>query len=777
MLDTVTQRLKSEVKVLVEDERPSPSYPELPEADPVTGESSRKGLFIKGDAAGHPLIKVGLNAGYEWIEHVAPDLENDQDKGRTDFDVIIVGCGATGFAAGVRAHERGLRYLVIESERFCSLIQSFTKGKPLFNEPHSIEQKGSVWFEECPKEELLERWEAKREEISLNLNEFEKVLDITGSQGEFTVKTDKSNYTTAQVLVAIGKSGNPRKAGVPGESEYADRIYHILADPDVYSGKNVLVYGGGDVAAEACLALSEDNNVTLATIDKSFIFPKKRNADALLKLQKEGKLDIHFNTELKRIEEGQVVLNEMDTDEEMQLENDVIFEMIGAVPSIGFFKKIGINPEGSWTGNPWLAGLVSLMSFAALSFWAWTTGFDSVQGLWGNLSGLGFIAGLGALAYMGTKRNKWAWLGLTILISYTIYASKSSSPRFPFHWIGADAIAEYLGSGFLGWFVPNAILALKGAPSFWYTALYTFLVVFFGIRAMKRWGNDYDDNYQRWRYISIMAFQIVFFIVVNMILSAVIGKYYWRGWGLYQPFPLFYNTFFWWYPGDPATIKWFFIGFGTFLTVVAIPIFVKYHGMRFCTWVCGCGGLAETLGDTWRHLSPKGLKSRKWEFMGPVVLVWSFVSLAVIVIAHNSTGSNGVWQSYDYIVDFWLVAVIPIGLYPFFGGKVWCRYWCPLAHYMKFLSAWYGKLRIVSNDKCISCTQCSKYCQVGVDVMDFAKKQEPFDNKNSSCIHCGICITVCPVDVLSFDTINGKESTGPTEPGYTVSNSGIRFLG
>ena len=197
----------------------------------------------------------------------------------------------------------------------------------------------------------------------------------------------------------------------------------------------------------------------------------------------------------------------------------------------------------------------------------------------------------------------------------------------------------------------------------------------------------------------------------------------------------------------------------------------------FCTWVCGCGGLAETFGDAWRHLAPKGLKSRKWEFMGPVVLVWSIVSLAVIIIAFNSAGNNSVWRSYDYIVDFWLVAVIPIGLYPFFGGKVWCRYWCPLAHYMKFLSAWYGKLRIVSNDKCISCTQCSKYCQVGVDVMDFAKNQKPFDNKNSSCIHCGICITVCPVDVLSFDTINGKLTESPSEPGLEVRSSGIRFLG
>jgi len=71
---------------------------------------------------------------------------------------------------------------------------------------------------------------------------------------------------------------------------------------------------------------------------------------------------------------------------------------------------------------------------------------------------------------------------------------------------------------------------------------------------------------------------------------------------------------------------------------------------------------------------------------------------------------------------------------------------------MQLWSKWFGKLRIVSNCKCITCGECSRYCQVGIDVMGFAKNHQEFSNKNSSCIHCGICITVCPMDVLTFDT-------------------------
>jgi polyferredoxin len=86
---------------------------------------------------------------------------------------------------------------------------------------------------------------------------------------------------------------------------------------------------------------------------------------------------------------------------------------------------------------------------------------------------------------------------------------------------------------------------------------------------------------------------------------------------------------------------------------------------------------------------------------------------------------------------------------------VWCRYWCPLAKMMQLLSTFYTRLgisrfRIAANDKCIACGECSRNCQVGIDVQGYALKQEALDNATSSCIGCGICVTACPMDVLSF---------------------------
>ncbi len=130
---------------------------------------------------------------------------------------------------------------------------------------------------------------------------------------------------------------------------------------------------------------------------------------------------------------------------------------------------------------------------------------------------------------------------------------------------------------------------------------------------------------------------------------------------------------------------------------------------------------------------------------------------------------------YKLLVDVWAAGILPVTLYPFLGGKVWCRYWCPLAKLMQaaskaFTKFGFGRFRINANNKCIACGECSRYCQVGIPVMQFALKQDPIENVNSSCIGCGICVTVCPMDVLTFE---GR----PIAPGdKSASGNGIHSV-
>jgi polyferredoxin len=285
---------------------------------------------------------------------------------------------------------------------------------------------------------------------------------------------------------------------------------------------------------------------------------------------------------------------------------------------------------------------------------------------------------------------------------------------------------------------------------------------------MKRWGLDHKDKFQVWRYASYMSFQVVFFFLIPEILFQWAVKYQWvgerlasdpqfagqawRSYGLAYAWPLFFYTFL----DNPHHI---WLVWGALLAFVIIPVLAIWHGKRYCSWICGCGALAETVGDRWRHLAPKGRASRRWEAMNTAMLVLAaavtVVALTRGLIAWLEAPAGAGLKLYHVLGDVWLVGIIPLTLYPFLGGKTWCRYWCPLAKMMELFSKAYTKLgvsryRIEANEKCIACTECTRNCLVGIDVMSFALKQEPITNANSSCIGCGICVTVCPMDVLSF---------------------------
>ncbi len=700
------------VRALFAPKKPEPSYPRLPLVG-ENGESSVPGVYLVGEVGGTPLIKLGLNQGVEVIERLRRELGESSPAEGELYDVIIVGAGSSGLGAAMRAHELGLRYVVLESERVAMTVVNMFKGKFLFAEPLDVPNRSSMWFEECTREELLERWNEQIERTGLDIRTHEKVVGLRRQGDRIEVESVDAVYRARRVVLCVGKAGNPRKAGVPGEKEHADKLFHQLSDPDEVRDKHVLVYGGGDVAAEAALALCDHNRVTMATIDEELTFPRKRNRDALLERQRAGALDLRMATRLTRIDRDTATIRPAEGPEET-LRNDLVFEMIGAELPLGFFRRAKIKLEGDWDVRRWV--YLALVSVFVYSFYS--------------------------LKKFPEMPYAWPFNHLISVEGFAPVLTSIFDIAFaPFAWMFESAALEQMRSTL--WFQQGYL----------YSLIYTIVMVVFGWLAFKRWsGIARDDRYQKWRYATLVTFQVLFFLIVNVIaVQAMSIEYTWRAWGLYQPWPLFFNTFHWWNTSDPRVLLYGFIGAGLLGTFVAIPIASLKHGKRFCTWICGCGGLAETLGDRWRHLSPKGRRSRAWEFQGFVILIAVLIVTLITVGAFQTRADNGWAKAYAYLVDFWLVAVIPIALYPFFGGKVWCRYWCPLAAWNQILAAWYGRLKIKANDKCISCTMCSRYCQVGVDVMAFAKNQEAFDNRNSSCIHCGICIDVCPMDVLSFD--------------------------
>lgn len=411
-----------------------------------------------------------------------------------------------------------------------------------------------------------------------------------------------------------------------------------------------------------------------------------------------------------------------------------------------------------------------------------------------------------------SSRGFWAWIaGIALTGFYVILYF------FP----------EYLGlvqggqsKGLISLFDPLSKM-LSGNPAsqwFVYGTLYTVAILAFGVKFIWKYRHN---RYEVIRTFSVMFFQTAFAFIIPEIMARLNGNlpYY----DLKNIWPLNYynferyriNAFI-----DAGDIGLAMLIFGVLSIFVITPILTYKYGKRwYCSWVCGCGGLAETAGDPFRHLSDKRLSAWKVErwvvhsvvvfvtlmttaviysylgndtskywltkgsFLGGVtaiitlVFLWAmifkrkqlkqdaqygaigyFVVIIALISLHYFSGDGNIFllkseslrKSYGFLIGSIFSGVIGTGFYPIFGNRVWCRFGCPMAAIMGFQQRLFSRFRITTNGgQCISCGNCSAYCEMGIDVRAYAQKGENI--VRSSCVGCGICSAVCPRGVLKLE--------------------------
>jgi ferredoxin-type protein NapH len=300
--------------------------------------------------------------------------------------------------------------------------------------------------------------------------------------------------------------------------------------------------------------------------------------------------------------------------------------------------------------------------------------------------------------------------------------------------------------------------ALHGGEAdqwFLYGFMYTAAIMVMGLRMFFRYRHQ---PYHLWRTGSLVFFQLAFAFLIPAFLKRMNQ-------------PEFYFTYFWplkpeyLFPSKIADITQssgsvgiFMIAWGVIASFIATPILTYFYGKRwYCSWVCGCGGLAETLGDPWRHLSDKSVEA--WRFER-----WSIHSVLVLIIlvtallwANSFMGgellgdiSLSASRWYGFFVGAVLSGVVGVGFYPLLGSRVWCRFFCPMAAVLGLWQRFFSRFRISTNGgQCISCGNCSTYCEMGIDVRAYAQRGENI--VRASCVGCGVCASVCPRGVLKLE--------------------------
>ena len=435
---------------------------------------------------------------------------------------------------------------------------------------------------------------------------------------------------------------------------------------------------------------------------------------------------------------------------------------------------------------------------------------------WGNLpipKVLGLSIALGGIL-IGTSVYAWRlYAKQPAGIKNNGVMFKSLTSRGVLGWIAGVILTafyviiywypEYLGykasganEGFVALFDPLSQF-FKGKPAtqwFLYGTLYTVSIMALGIKFLFKYRGN---AYQMKRTLVVIAAQLFLAYLIPEILAGMNyndasnaqGEYL----GYYDTdikntWPLDYDFFYDWHLDamqqeayQPVGVLYLIIGIAMFLIVT--PVLTYYVGKRwYCSWVCGCGGLAETAGDPFRHLSSKKLgawKLERWLIHG--VMVFVFVMTAATVYGYFwNTGEvfglniyNNFQKPYGFLIGATFSGVIGVGFYPMLGSRVWCRFGCPMAGYMGLIQRFKSRFRITTNGgQCISCGNCSTYCEQGIDVRWYAQRGQNI--VRASCVGCGICSAVCPRGVLKLE--NGPDQNRMEAPAIIVGNESVELV-
>jgi thioredoxin reductase len=242
----------------------------------------------------------------------------------------------------LRAIQHKLKYLTLERDEIGGTVAKYPRQKLVMTSPVEFPMYGKFKKTELSKENLLAFWDKVLHRADFKVRTGQKVEDIKrGEDGIFTVSSQDSKYRSHAVILALGRTGTPRKLGVKGED--LSKVMYRLIEADHYVNKKILVVGGGDSAVEAAMGLAHQvgNKVALSYRQSQFSRIKERNSQRIADCMKSGKVEVLFNSTPIEFKE-QSVLIEVEG-QQREIPNDFVWIFAGGTPPNDFLKKIGVG--------------------------------------------------------------------------------------------------------------------------------------------------------------------------------------------------------------------------------------------------------------------------------------------------------------------------------------------------------------------------------------------------------------------------------------------------
>jgi thioredoxin reductase (NADPH) len=252
------------------------------------------------------------------------------------YDLIIVGAGPAGLSAALNAKYLKLESIVLEADRAGGALSQSYPWK---------EVDSYLGFNEMSGRQIANRTVDHVREVGVEIREMEEVAGIERKGKLFMVRTDKGEYEGKSVILATGIRGVQRKLSVPGEG--LEGVSHFVTSTRKFDGKDVVVVGGGNSAADCALGLDEAGAKVCMVHRRDELRATGENRDKILK----SKIRMMWNTEVERIEGNgkveRVVLVNNKTKKKETVDAESVAICIGSVPAKDYLEGLGIRMDGA----------------------------------------------------------------------------------------------------------------------------------------------------------------------------------------------------------------------------------------------------------------------------------------------------------------------------------------------------------------------------------------------------------------------------------------------
>ncbi|MGM0636131.1 MAG: YpdA family putative bacillithiol disulfide reductase [Bacteroidota bacterium] len=261
------------------------------------------------------------------------------------LDVLIIGGGPIGIACALEAKKKNLDYLIVEKGTLVNSLYNYPSNMTFFSssEKLEIDEIPFISKEAKPsKQEALEYYRRIATSNQLQINLFEKVVEVNSNESFHQIRTTKSTYNAKNIIVASGFYDIPNRLNIPGEE--LEKVKHYYKDPHFYAMQNVVVVGASNSAVDAALEVwRKGAKVTMIVRGndigervKYWVRPDIKNRI------EEGSIKAFFNSKLTKITPDKVYFSDKNQDEQA-IDNDFVLALTGYQPNFSFLEKLGVS--------------------------------------------------------------------------------------------------------------------------------------------------------------------------------------------------------------------------------------------------------------------------------------------------------------------------------------------------------------------------------------------------------------------------------------------------